>query len=100
MHTASKTPAHTTGPWKIETYRTPDDRTGFRIVGRSRKFPVASIELLCNESQEAANACLIAVAPEMLDVLKQVYSGMEDGSINDSGSPIPYFVQRVIEKAQ
>ena len=36
----------------------------------------------------------------MLPLLKEVYAALEDGSINDTGSSIPYAVSSMIAKAQ
>lgn len=53
--------SHTPGPWKV-------DRPYIRGTGRA----IASLESWHNEVEDAANARLIAAAPEMLECLEHI----------------------------
>lgn len=53
--------SHTPGPWKV-------DRPYIRGAGRA----IASLESWRNEVEDAANARLIAAAPELLECLKHI----------------------------
>ena len=89
MSTPRKSPAHTTGPWTLNANE----------VCAQDNHETLIAEVFSENEAWRANARLIAAAPDLLDVMKQVYSEMEDGSINDTGSSIPYFVASVIAKA-
>lgn len=54
--------SHTPGPWKV-------DRPYIRGTGRA----IVSIESWCDEVEDAANARLIAAAPELYEALEAAY---------------------------
>ena len=54
--------SHTPGPWKV-------DRPYIRGAGRA----IASLEPGRNEGEDAANARLIAAAPELYEALEAAY---------------------------
>ncbi len=78
MNPSTTPSAHTLGPWQIETFETPDGRTGYCIIGHSREAPVAKVELLCSESIEAANARLIATSPDLLRLARSAANAFEE----------------------
>lgn len=62
--------SHTPGPWRV----LPDEGKGyFRIRGLGRRYRIANVlnPNLSEQSQSAANARLIAAAPDLLEALKE-----------------------------
>lgn len=57
--------SHTPGPWKV-------DRPYIRGAGRA----IASLESWHNEVEDAANARLIAAAPELFEALRDIYAAL------------------------
>ena len=57
--------SHTPGPWKV-------DRPYIRGAGRV----IASLESGRNEGEDAANARLIAAAPELFEALRDIYAAL------------------------
>jgi hypothetical protein len=56
---------HTPGPWKYQR-----DSFGCKEIA-SATGPLATTDGLADDDEDAANARLIAAAPEMLDALRQ-----------------------------
>ena len=57
--------SYTPGPWKV-------DHPYIRGNGRV----IASLESGHNEVEDAANACLIAAAPELFEALRDIYAAL------------------------
>ena len=57
--------SYTPGPWKV-------DRPYIRGAGRA----IASLESGRNEGEDAANARLIAAAPELFEALRDIYAAL------------------------
>src|SRR5437868_2649665 len=76
MRNASTSPAHTAGPRIVSTSSNAhvyDGEKHFVILSHPEESTARIIADLETLPEAEANACLIAVAPELLDTLKMVY---------------------------
>ena len=83
MANTATSPAHTQGPWTLTNHT--------EIVADDGHESLIA-EVFDERNDWKANARLIAAAPKLLDLLKQVYEGMQDGSINECESSLSYDV--------
>lgn len=93
-------PAHTPGTWQVacDSYgKVQHSKMACVWRGSSNEQPLITIAQRIRNWHDAR---LIAAAPELLETLKQTYDAMKDGSITDTGSPIPYLVEKSIAKAE
>lgn len=82
---------HTPGPWKAGDYQEESNGllrdAGFFIAPEKRGYDIADVPYMASRSRDevAANARLIAAAPELLDALKmaEVYLGWGDCSLEN-----------------
>ena len=69
MKKKATTSAHTAGPWNTFDYG--DKKYPWIIIEDKHGFHVAAVERAAvKDDPSAANACLIAAAPELLNALK------------------------------
>jgi len=63
--------SHTPGPWHVQEY----NDNCFRVMGGDGSLPVAGlgdVESKRHSPKKKANACLIAAAPDLLEILKDI----------------------------
>jgi len=103
--TANRITSHTPGPWYVV-----DDRPMFGILSKHR-FGANDPEVICqigqdimcpqSEEEAAANAHLIAAAPDLLEILRYTYSLYREAArmAGHPGVTIPA-VEQAIAKAE
>ena len=85
---------HTPGPWIYGPETWPDctriDSEGGRVIAAVRTREITSWEkshpIYSWSYEGAANACLIAAAPELLEALSGLLKAVERGVLPESGS--------------
>lgn len=84
---------HTPGPWKV-------GRKVSRAVYGADETPICACDSMGEASREAeyANACLIAAAPDLLTVLRQIHAHLEAG--DDCRAVMTEMASAVIAKAE
>ena len=82
---------HTPGPWVVSGYRILSTRTLEDVVALG---PGVGYE----GTQDDANARLIAAAPEMLALLRQIYTTPCECPLNGNGPDIPKAVGKLLTK--
>jgi hypothetical protein len=75
---------HTPGPWKVGT----SPPNGEQTIGTHQGLMVAvATTVFDDKEQTIANARLIAAAPELLDLLKEIFDDVKQGAIPNLDDP-------------
>jgi hypothetical protein len=90
----SDTMKHTPGPWKVSPGHAPGSFTVRRDSDIAEQYPVPVAEIWHNGDDIEANARLIAAAPTMLAMLKDIKEFLRQSGYNTS------MIREVIAEAE